>query len=570
MIQNEPTIVDMYHPSYSAELEDWGKWRSTYKGSQTFINKYLQKFSSREDAADFAKRKCITYNPAFAKIAINEIINSICQRLPDITRSGGSESYQRAMNGEKGGVDLMGNSMDNFLGEYILAEMLPMKRVGVFVDMPPLTGETLIENHDKRPYLYVYKTEEIQSWTYNNQQEFTNLLLKDYYMTYDEKSGLSNGQSCRYRHLRLVNGIVYAQYYTDKGGEESDPIILNIPKIPFYIFEIRESLLVDVADYQIALLNLASSDMAYALHSNYPFYTEQFDPRANNPYVRKPGTEGTDAEGKTAKQEEIKVGTSSGRRYPAGLDRPEFIHPSSDPLKISMEKQEQLKLEIRQLVQLTVSNLQTKMASAESKKADNQGLEAGLSYIGLELESGERKIAEYWNMYEKLGLATVKYPENYSLKTDDDRQNESKNLRELQQAVPSKTYQKAVAKRIAKVLVGSKVSNEEMENIEKEIESADCISPDVELIAKDVEIGILDLELASKIRGYPKGTVEKAKADHAERLARITASQTSPDMGARGVPILDPNLGSGKIEKKVSKDTTQDPIVTDKIRGEGK
>ena len=31
---------------------------------------------------------------------------------------------------------------------------------------------------------------------------------------------------------------------------------------------------------------------------------------------------------------------------------------------------------------------------------DNQGLEAGLSYIGLVLESAERRIAEFWAAYE--------------------------------------------------------------------------------------------------------------------------------------------------------------------------
>ena len=32
---------------------------------------------------------------------------------------------------------------------------------------------------------------------------------------------------------------------------------------------------------------------------------------------------------------------------------------------------------------------------------DNQGLEAGLSYIGLVLEAAERQIAEFWAAYEE-------------------------------------------------------------------------------------------------------------------------------------------------------------------------
>ena len=57
---------------------------------------------------------------------------------------------------------------------------------------------------------------------------------------------------------------------------------------------------------------------------------------------------------------------------------------------------------------------------------DNQGLEAGLSYIGLVLENAERQIAEHWAAYEernplKRQIATIKYPDVYSLKTDADR-----------------------------------------------------------------------------------------------------------------------------------------------------
>jgi hypothetical protein len=73
---------------------------------------------------------------------------------------------------------------------------------------------------------------------------------------------------------------------------------------------------------------------------------------------------------------------------------------------------------------------------------DNQGLEAGLSYIGLVLEAAERQIAEFWAAYEeresvsKREVATIKYPDRYSLKTDADRITEAQNLVKLMYAVP--------------------------------------------------------------------------------------------------------------------------------------
>ena len=84
-----------------------------------------------------------------------------------------------------------------------------------------------------------------------------------------------------------------------------------------------------------------------------------------------------------------------------GMDRPEFISPSSEPLVASLKLQEKLEDDIRKLVNLAVANKTGRSISAEAKDMDNQGLEAGLSFIGLILENSERKIAEHWASYEE-------------------------------------------------------------------------------------------------------------------------------------------------------------------------
>ena len=82
--------------------------------------------------------------------------------------------------------------------------------------------------------------------------------------------------------------------------------------------------------------------------------------------------------------EDVKTGISQGRRYPKGMDAPSFIHPSAEPLNASMAKQNQLKQDIRKLVNLSLRNLERPAGSQSADESDEKGLEAGLSYIGLE------------------------------------------------------------------------------------------------------------------------------------------------------------------------------------------
>ena len=582
-------ISRITHPYYREWLPNWQKWRDVYTGGDLFIERYLKKFSRRERDQDFQLRKSVSYIPSFAKSSVNEIKNSIFSRLGDVTRTGGPQSYQDAVVGTRGGVDLLGSSMITFIGKYVLPELLTMARVGIFVDMPQLSGLTLADNKNIRPYIYYYSAEDIRSWAFDEQSEdseFKSILLRDYVDEVDDDTGLPIGRRVRYRYMFVADdGKVHVRLYGEEGTqidplgvETEQEIVLDIAKIPFVLVTLSDSLLSDVASYQICHLNIASGDVSYTLHSNYPFYTEQYDPRTDSPFMRKPGLDqgGQAGDAAAGKTDEVRTGPSQGRRYPLGTERPGFIHPSAEPIRASIEKQEQLKKEIRLLVHLAVTSLTpTKMASAESKSADREGLEAGLSYIGLELERAERLVATYWAMYEGGKAATVNYPTEYSLKTEADIQAEIDRLTKLLSTVPSTTYQREIGKRIAELSVGKKVSVEVLAKIKQEIDKAKAYVIDPEVVQKDVEVGLVDLETASELRGYPKGSVDKAKEDHAARLARIATSQApgkgagaSADQAARGVPDQG-NPGAGSQEKTQSKDTTQDPVVADKVRGNG-
>lgn len=557
---NKPHAIT--HSDYDVMVSDWGKFRFTFEGGHAFVDEYLEKFSIREDLGDFESRKNMSYSPSHAKAAIIDIKNAIYQRMTDITREGGSDSYRKAVVGELGGVDLQSNTMTSFIGTEILSELLAMGKVGIYVDKSEVkTDASLADTRDVHPYLYMYRVEDIRAWALDRSGNFTAVLLRDHQDITCEEYGLVCDQAEEYRLLRVIEGKVEVTFYDADGNELKDKVAtLEIPTIPFVVFDIGQSLLTDVADYQIALLNMGSSDINYTLKANFPFFTEQYNPQSDISYLRTAEPKATGelageasstqkAAGKT-----IKVGTTQGRRYPKGLERPGFIHPSAEPLIASMEKQEKLKQEIRQLVNLAITNIAPQRASAESKSMDESGLEAGLSYIGLELEHGEREIGLIWSAYEgDKDTPNIKYPARYNLRSDADRRSEAKELRDLMESVPSITYQKELAKDIATVIVGHRSSMEDLEKMHSEIEAATVVVTNFEIVQSDHDAGFVSTELASKIRGYPKGETEKAKQDHAERAASIAAAQskvTDSDPGARGVGDLSVDPEAGKKEKE--------------------
>jgi len=576
-------INNQKHPHYQSYYQDYLKWRSVWAGGQQFVDRYLQKLSARESDEDFAARKCITYIPAHAKAAITDVRNAIFQRMPDVIRRDGPESYQTAINGEGRGVDLNGSSMNSWLAHNILPELMVMSRVGIFVDRPKVTQATTLAEQQGSPYLYYFQTEDIQSWHYDVNGELDAVLVKEHNSGLDEDTGLVTSTSSRFRLLRRVREGVLVTYWDFRaplGGPSKTPVIteledetvlLKMERIPFVILDIGQSLLADVANHQIAMLNLASSDMNYAIKSNFPFYTEQVAQGQQLPHNRQPGgLVGTAAAAQASGARIINVGATQGRAYPRGTERPAFIHPSSEPLRASMDKQQQLKNEIRELINLALSNVNPGRASAESKLLDNQGLEAGLSYIGLEIERAEREIAKFWAAYESTNnVAHVKYPDNYQLKTDKDRRKEASELEELKDGTPSPTYKKEICKQIARVTLGPKISLETMQRIDDEIDGSIGIETSTTTIRNDVEMGVLSLGTAAKMRGYPDGEVAQAKKDHAERLARIQMAQTSPtDLpAARGLVDLDPNINSADEEKASSQDTTTQGSTANMGRG---
>ncbi len=589
-------VTDLRRPNYFNDMVYWQEWREVYNGGYDFVQKYLQKFTSRETDTDFNSRKSITPVQPYAKAAVNDIRNAIFQRMRDITRTGGSDNYQHAVAGEAGGVDLKGSTMNGFIGVDLLTELLVMGSVGLFVDMPQINGTTLADVGGSRPYLYLYQIEDVLAWSTAHPEapgEFASVLLRDrgYDYIYEDVCGIEFPGNAfeRYRLLWVdkETGYVKVQFYDAKGGTiNSDgtpcitgPTQLDLRRIPFVLLNIGDSVLKDISRHQVALLNLASSDVAYALKANFPFFTEQRDLRAPATHLKKNvNPDGTAmAGGQSANDEEIAVGATQGRYYGKDMERPGFIHPSSEPLKASIALQEKLEDDIRKLVNLSVSNKTGKtVTSAEALKMSDQGLEAGLSYIGLVLENSERKIADYWASYEETRppyrkVATVKYPERYSLKTDEDRIREAERFASLIFTVPGNTAKEEMAKSVVHTLFSGRVTTEVLAQMCKEIISASYATSDPKIIIQAAEAGLVGPQTASLALGFAPDEYRKAQKAHAQRAKELIEAQSSVKNAARGAPdlSLDP-ANEASIERTEATDTTLKSTVKKPDRGDGR
>lgn len=550
-------MITIRHPSYQIFTEDWDKYRLTYEGGKDFVTRYLIKMSERESNTDFEARTKIAYNPAFAEAAINDIKNALFQRLSDVVRNSESETYRQAVAGQLGGVDNKSSSMGTFIGSEIIVDLLIMSRVGVLVDMPEDLGITLDDKGDKHPYLTTFTVENVLSWNVQDTRRgFESLLLREYVDKVDENTLLINGQIVQYRYYRRTLDGVLVQLL-DHEGSIKDERLLNIRKIPFVSFQIPRSLLKNVADYQIALLNLESCDINFARLSNFPFYYEFYDPNREPVNAKQPSVGGTGeaSNASTAKTHEIRLGTGKGRRFPKDIGPPGYINPDPATLEVSMKKGEQLREDIRLLVNLNLMTMNPRRQSVDSKEVDKEGLEAGLSYIGLMLQKGEQEIAEHWNMFEGVQVQPqITYPKTYNLRTEDERLKEGKEVEQMVHKVPSVTYKRAMMQRLARLLITGHVTEENLLKIEKEIEQTDILLTEPNTVMSAHKSGLVDDETASNTLGFlAKDVIEKAREDRALRIKLAMEAQGGVEnaSGARGAEEFG---GTSANDERIGKD----------------
>ena len=155
-----------------------------------------------------------------------------------------------------------------------------------------------------------------------------------------------------------------------------------------------------------------------------------------------------------------------------------------------------------------------------------------MAYIGLALENAERLISEYWAAYESIKpearqIATIKYPDRYSIKTDSDRIDESNKLGGLMSKVPGQTVKREIAKEIVNTLLGGKISVMTLEKIRHEIDTVPYTTSDANVIQAAVTGGFMSTETASLAIGCNEGEHVKAQKEHVERARAVAVARES-------------------------------------------
>lgn len=535
-----------HHPQLINSTDDYLLYRSAYDGGEDFKRAYLVQHPT-EKADEFTARYNYTYVPSLAKAAINDIKNNICQRLNSVQRTFECKSYTAAVVGQNRGVDGRRSTMNSFIGSEVLPELLVMGKVGIYVDR----GITF----RNPPYLCVYQAEDILNWHYDEDNNLDALYLRSSVDTISEDMLVTETYT-EYRYFRRTETGVQVKIINDSNNE-TEEYELDIPEIPFVMLELTCPLMRDIAQYQVALMNLSSADLYFAIDSNHPIYVEQQEVTEIIAKALAKTDDSTEDQTDT-----VDLGPKRGRVYGKGMDKPGYITPPTEALEASLSKQEVMKNEIREILNLTITNLEPKRESAESKSYDLRSLESGLSVIGSELEYGERMLAYFWSLYEGEESPTVFYPRDYSLKTESERREEAKAILELLPKLPSITYQRSIAKLVVEALLGYHVTDIIINKINDELDKAKIIAVDPEQLREDVVEGILSHGTCAEIRLYGRKEAETANIEHADRLARIAESQSTG--GARGVD----DLGTSK-DGSDEKELATRSVAGDNTRGEG-
>lgn len=515
-------ILDQIHKLH--DRRDWLNWRFCFEGGRHFRERFLKQFQGKEDQIDFLRRRDFTPIPAYAKREIKAVKNSISSRLRDVIRTEGSDQWRDAVDGNGRGVDLRGSGMNSFLSMRIISEMLVMRQVGILVDAPTGDFESLADIPPTfQPYLNRFTVEEMPilvpapEWS---ESDWSSVLLESNTQRFNLMTGKNECvKTFRYYWLdEFRDGRVSFIKLNEAGAPISEIIELSITQIPLVVMEIEQSLMEDVCEHQIALLNMISADTSYAIDANYSFLTRQR------------GHDGLGAHLESDKKETIKTGSLRGLWYGKGQDRPGFISPPTKPLNASLELRRELKTEVHELVRGSLADM------------GDGDVDAGLSVIGNTLATGERRLWDHWVIFEesresRRQIPRIKYPSSWTIKTDAERLQESTEFMRLANVMVGQKNKKRMSKRAADIMHRGCVSTDELKAIMTEIDNAPFAISDPEVTFRAKKEGLVSVDTGSLALGYDPGEAEKAKQDAAERAAMVVAAQADADAGAaRGNP----------------------------------
>jgi hypothetical protein len=537
-----------FHSTGYTNPADWRTWRVCYEGGSTFVDEFLESYNGstgQEGDADFTRRKALTPIPTYAKREINAVKNSIARRLVDVTRLEGSDAFQNAVAGNGRGVDLRGSSMNAYLTKIVLPELLVMGEVGVLVDAPKIAARSRADVPKTfQPYLNKFEVEACPlkiPAPASSPSDWSHVLLQSQTHEFNYLTGQNDCKiSYRYYWLEQSRGWKMNVAFLDQNGDPTEDILeTNLDVIPYVLFEIDGSLMADVCQHQIALLNMISADTSYGVDSNFPFLTRQRGATDVGDHLD--GGPGDDT---------TRAGSQYGLYYNKGLERPGFISPPSEPLRASLELRRELKEEVHELVTGALKDL-----------GDDGSIESGLAAIGEVLQMAETRLWDHWGVYEEARedrrqVPTINYPETWSIKTDDERLTEADKYIKLANSMVGEKNKKQFAKKATVIMHRGTMSTKEMNALLKEIDESPIGLADPDVIIKGKKEGIFCSESAAAALGAkdPKKEAEQCQKESAERAAQVVAAQTDATAGGRGNPDGQADPNSQRKEQEGRKD----------------
>jgi len=546
---------------------DWIDWRYCYEGGRIFRERYLLPFSDRESVKEFERRRSLTPIPGYAQSGVDRVKNSLIQRLPDINRHGGTRTWKKAMDGELGGVDLKGSTMDSFLAHDIIPDMLVMGRIGTLVDAPELENEDQLLMadipDDFRPFYNPFCVEdihEIHPAPHDSPSDWSAILLEERETKVDVWNASDECiRTFRYFWLNPDRGNrMSVQRISDQGDAMGPPVHTNLVRIPFTFADIRISLMSKVCAHQIAMLNMISADTSNSVDQNFPIMVRQRDNTNNagggaDHLVDDVGGDGS----------EVEAGVNKGIWYGKNAAPPAYINAPSEPLEISLKMRDDLKTQVYELIFGTLTSI-----------SEDGTIESGLASAGSALQRYENRLADYYTAYEetrpsKRTQVSIEYPTTWSLKTQEERIAEAKQFLELIDQLPGREGRKAAIERVYDIMFRGLVSTEKLEEMKKAARDAPFTTSNPDIIFTALDKFAVGPQTASVALGFDDDEWEKAAEERDRRAASMIAAQSDAANGAaRGVPegSVDPNSNeegrAAEVEEALLKGE-------DAIRGEG-
>ena len=430
MATKDFNVTKIHDATWKTHGNEWHINRLAYNGGDAFIKSFLVRHKA-ESFTDFRKRTEVTYNPATASAAVDSVMGVVTSGLWKVDRTGHDE-YVNWVGSRMGGST---SPIETFISTSLLPEYSISGTAYVLMDAPLYdVNDTSLTKEDKYPYCNVIPRENIRSVS-----EGVNGIKTILYVYYENNTDNIWGLPCgvveryMYWHINLEGKPEYIKY--DAKGKEIGKAALNLSKIPIIKSGIRKPIMTDISKMQIGHMNLASNDINFLVRSNVPLYAEQYDPKTEKFANKFTPTEHNGSENAAdlvsrgwaiddsgnLQQGNMNVpgygarvaGVGSGVRYPLGMEAPQFINPSPECVKVSIDKQDKLILEVKNAVNASVASITrgAVMQSAASKKMDEGGELRFSEYISFLLESFEYNVAKLFYEFQGLsGEPKVSYP----------------------------------------------------------------------------------------------------------------------------------------------------------------